>query len=72
MAKVTEQTPKGWQGGRTVGRMLSGKNDNRSASESGKNVNKNARIPSKKSALPYGKYRPDGYKINSTGKWWKD
>ncbi len=72
MAKVTEQTPKGWQGGRTVGKMVSGRGSDKGGSEKGKNVNKNARIPSKKAALPFGKYRPDGYKINGTGKWWKD
>ncbi len=70
MAKIMEQTPKGWQGGRTVGAMVRKKSKVTSGSEKGKNVNKNARIPDKKTRLPYGKYRPDGAKIDSTGRWW--
>ncbi len=70
MAKIKEQTPKGWQGGRTVGRMVRKKAKHEGGSEKGKNVNKNARIPDKKARFPYGKYRPDGAKIDSTGRWW--
>jgi hypothetical protein len=65
------QTPKGWQSGRTVGRMVSGKQKGTGASERSKTPNKNARTPSKRERFPFGKYRPDGVDLNVDGSWKK-
>ncbi len=63
------KTPKGWQGGRTVGRMISGKDKKSSGERSKASPTKNARIPSKRERFPFGKYRPSHIELNADGSW---